>query len=49
MKIFGRQTVDKNKREIPQLLKINELRDLWVPRTGLLLYDNTKHEFNIAH
>ena len=32
---FGRQTVDKNKIKIPQLLIINELRDLWVPRTGL--------------
>jgi hypothetical protein len=26
-KDFGRQMVDKNKREIPQLLILNELRD----------------------
>ena len=30
-----RQFADKSKRKIPQLLIINELRDLWVPRTGL--------------
>ena len=35
MKNFGRQTVDKNKIKIPQLLIFNELRDFGVPRTGL--------------
>ncbi len=35
MKNFGRQTVDKNKIEISQLLVLNELRDFRVPRTGL--------------
>ena len=34
-KDFGRQMVDKNKREIPQLLIFNELRDFTVPKTGL--------------